>query len=66
MLNAQHESGWLLTETLCKVKSSSVFCPRMAAFVDSYTSHVEKANVLGDGWLESKLMESLCPPVGCW
>lgn len=38
----------------------------MAAFVDSYTSHVEKANVLGDGWLESKLMESLCPPVGCW
>lgn len=38
----------------------------MAAFVDSYTSHVEKANVLGDGWLESKLMKSLCPPVGCW
>lgn len=49
MLNTEQESGWLLTETLCKGKSSQVFCPVTAASTGSHTSYVglEKSNVLG-------------------
>lgn len=49
MLNTEQESGWLLTETLCKLKSCQAFCPRTAASTESHTGNVglEKSAVLG-------------------
>lgn len=66
MLNTEQESGWLLTETLCKGKSSQAFCPSTAAFTECHTGYVglEKSDVLGMDGLD--IGWQLHSPICCW